>query len=362
MYPYWPLYLQQLGYNQADIGLLLAIPMITKVLAPNLWSWLADASGKRLAILRLGSFLGFLCFAGILLDQSYAWLIAVIVAYSFFWNAVLPQHEVITLRFLGDHPEHYSRLRLWGSVGFILAVVGVGHLYEVSDIGWFPWVSLALLGFIFLSSLAIPSSLEETKRGPRGKLLATARQKPVVIFLAAGILLQIAHGAYYSFFSIYLEAMGYSHTVIGILWSIGVIAEIIVFIVMHNLLIGFGVRLILIASLALAALRWLLIGSVADILWLLVIAQILHAFSFGTYHAAAIETVRRLFAPGSQGGGQALYGAVSFGIGGALGSFLAGQYWSLGADLVFYGAGLACLIAAVLAWYGFRDPRLVDNR
>ncbi|HBD11078.1 MAG TPA: MFS transporter, partial [Porticoccaceae bacterium] len=100
----------------------------------------------------------------------------------------------------------------------------------------------------------------------------------------------------------------------------------------------------------------------ADILWLLVIAQILHAFSFGTYHAAAIETVRRLFAPGSQGGGQALYGAVSFGIGGALGSFLAGQYWSLGADLVFYGAGLACLIAAVLAWYGFRDPRLVDTR
>ncbi|HBD11076.1 MAG TPA: MFS transporter, partial [Porticoccaceae bacterium] len=69
MYPYWPLYLQQLGYNQADIGLLLAIPMITKVLAPNLWSWLADASGERLAILRLGSFLGFLCFAGILLDQ-----------------------------------------------------------------------------------------------------------------------------------------------------------------------------------------------------------------------------------------------------------------------------------------------------
>ncbi len=362
MYPYWPLYLQQLGYNQADIGLLLAIPMITKVLAPNLWSWLADASGERLAILRLGSFLGFLCFAGILLDQSYVWLIAIIVAYSFFWNAVLPQHEVITLRFLGDHPERYSRLRLWGSVGFILAVVGVGHLYEVSDIGWFPWVSLALLGFIFLSSLAIPSYREETKRGPRGKLLATARQKPVVIFLAAGILLQIAHGAYYSFFSIYLEAMGYSRTVIGILWSIGVIAEIIVFIVMHNLLIGFGVRLILIASLALAALRWLLIGSVADILWLLVIAQILHAFSFGTYHAAAIETVRRLFAPGSQGGGQALYGAVSFGIGGALGSFLAGQYWSLGADLVFYGAGLACLIAAVLAWYGFRDPRLVDTR
>ena len=109
-------------------------------------------------------------------------------------------------------------------------------------------------------------------------------------------------------------------------------------------------------------------ASVAGSVWgghvlvfvLLVLAQTLHAFTFGTYHAAGVETVRRLFADSGQAGGQALYGAVSFGLGGALGSWLAGQLWRFGATLVFDLAALLCLLALVLGWYGFRDPRLRD--
>ncbi len=358
MYPYWPLYLQHLDFDAERIGLLLAIPMVTKVLAPNLWSWLADRTGQRLGIIQWGSLLGLICFTGILINQGFFWLVVVMISYSFFWNAVLPQAEVITLNFLGDRPERYSRLRLWGSVGFIVAVIGAGALFERLGVTAFPWLSLLLLAGIFIASLTIPRPHGEGRRPTRESLVRAVFQVPVMAFLTAGIFLQAAHGAYYGFFSIYLEELGYGRTAIGLLWSVGVVAEVLVFIVMHNLLLRFGVRTVLIVSLLLAALRWLIIGYSADVLGVLIFAQCLHAFTFGTFHAASIDTIRRLFRPGTQGGGQALYGAVSFGIGGAVGSYLAGRYWHVGAELVFSVAAMLCLLAAVVAWHGFRDVRL----
>ena len=358
LYPYWPLYLDSIDFSKQDIGLLLAVPMVTKIMAPNLWSWLGDRSGRRLAIMRLGTLLGMLCFTGIFFGNTFVWLACVMIGYSFFWNAVLPQHEVITLSFLGEQPERYSRIRLWGSIGFVLAVAAAGYLLEVWGIELFPYVGMSLLICIFLSSLSIPNPEMGARTREKHALWRAVRQPAVMAFLGAGILLQLAHGAYYSFFSIYLEEQGYSRSLIGILWSVGVVAEIVIFTVMHNVLIRFGVRTVLIASLLLAAIRWLMIGNVADSLVLLVLAQCLHAFSFGTFHASAIDTIRRLFDTGSQGGGQALYGAVSFGLGGAAGSYLAGQYWHIGADMIFNVAALACALAAVIAWYGFRDQRL----
>ncbi|MEH6638050.1 MAG: MFS transporter [Porticoccaceae bacterium] len=358
LYPYWPLYLDSIGFSKQAIGTLLAVPMVTKIIAPNLWSWLGDYTGRRLAIMRLGALLGLLCFIGIFFSTSFFWLACVMVGYSFFWNAVLPQHEVITLSFLGDQPERYSRVRLWGSVGFVVAVIGAGYCLEGWGVELFPYVGLALLLCIFASSLTIPKPSIGTRTREKYALWRAVRQPAVIAFLCAGVLLQVAHGAYYSFFSIYMEEQGYSHTAIGVLWSVGVVAEIIMFTVMHNVLIRFGVRTVLIASLVLAAVRWLMIGYAADSLLLLVFAQCLHAFSFGTFHASAIDTIRRLFNDGAQGGGQALYGAVSFGVGGAAGSYFAGRYWSLGADVIFTVAALACVLAAVIAWYGFRDKRL----
>lgn len=357
-YPYWSLYFQSIGFNPEQIGLLLAVPMATKIIAPNIWGWLADRSGLRLEIIRLGSLLALLCFLGIYLSTAFGWLVAVMAAYSFFWNAVLPQHEAITLSFLGDSPQRYSRLRLWGSIGFIVAVVAAGYGFDRFGIGIFPLIGAGLLAGILASSLLIPRSPLKVTASAEESLWQIARQPAVRAFLAAGVLLQMAHGAYYSFFSIYLVDQGYSRSAVGLLWCVGVVAEVLVFMLMHRLLLRFGVRSILIASLVLAALRWFVIGNGAELLWLLIAAQCLHAFSFGTFHASAIDTLRRLFEPGAQGGGQALYSAVSLGAGGAIGSYLAGKLWSLGAVVVFDGAGVICLIAAAIAWYGFRDRRL----
>ena len=356
-YPYWALYFQSLGYDPEQIGLLLALPMATKIIAPNLWGWLADRSGRHLDVIRLGSALALLCFVGITLSPPFGWLLVVMTSYSFFWNAVLPQHEAITLRFLHAAPERYSQLRLWGSIGFIVAVVAAGRGLDDFGIGAFPLIGVGLLAGILGASLLIPRPPPASKT-TADSLGRAARQPAVIAFLAAGVLMQMAHGAYYSFFSIYLVDNDYSRTAVGLLWCVGVVAEVVIFLVMHRLLPRLGVRFILLASLLLAALRWLAIGHGVELLGLLIAAQCLHAFSFGTFHAAAIETLRRLFTPGTQGGGQALYGALSLGAGGALGSWLAGRYWNLGASVVFDGAAVVCMLAATILWWGFRDPRL----
>ncbi len=358
LYPYWSLYLDARGLTAEQIGTLLAIPLVTKIAAPNLWSWLADASGRRLGIIRLGALLALVCFTAIFFAESLLALALVLVGYSFFWNAVLPQYEVITLGFLGAHPERYSRIRLWGSVGFIAAVVGAGYSFESWGIELFPALGLGLLAAILVASLLVPRPPDVVADHRRQPLHLVVRQRAVFSFLLSGLLLQAAHGAYYSFFSLHLQEFGYGRTAIGLLWSVGVVAEVLIFAVMHRVLLRFGVRALLLISLALAALRWGLIGHFSEWITVLVIAQTLHAFTFGSYHAAGIETIRRLFAHSGQAGGQALYGAVSFGLGGALGSWIAGQLWRLGSVVIFDVAMWLSVLALAISWYGFRDPRL----
>jgi len=124
--PYWSLYLKDLGFSPFAIGVLMAVPQITKIGAPNLWGWLADRTGARLRIIRLGNLAAALAFLPVFwVDQ--VWSMAILLAtFSFFWNAVLAQFEVITLRTLGDQAHRYSHVRLWGSLGFIGAVLLVG--------------------------------------------------------------------------------------------------------------------------------------------------------------------------------------------------------------------------------------------
>ena len=128
----------------------------------------------------------------------------------------------------------------------------------------------------------------------------------MIAFFVVCFLLQAGHGAYYAFYSIYMEATGYSKTLIGQLWALGVIAEVMVFILMHRLLQRYGARQVLMASLLLAVLRWLVIGYFPEELPLILLAQILHAATFGTFHASAIHLVHHYFTGRHQGRGQAL--------------------------------------------------------
>jgi MFS transporter, PPP family, 3-phenylpropionic acid transporter len=143
--PYWGVYLKSLGYNSREVGIMVAIIFATRVIAPNFWGWLADKTQKRLSIIRQGSAIACLLFAGVFFNHHYVWLVIVISSYTFFWHAVLPQFEVITLTYLGNQYQRYSQIRLWGSLGFMTAVVGLGWLFDYASIRFLPIAIFSLL-------------------------------------------------------------------------------------------------------------------------------------------------------------------------------------------------------------------------
>lgn len=346
--PFFALYFDHLGFSAARIGELVAIPMLMRCVAPNLWGWLGDATGRRLAIVRLGALCTLASFALIFVSQSYAWLALVMALHAFFWHAVLPQFEVITLAHLRDQAARYSRLRLWGSIGFIVTVVGLGQLFERVSLDAYPWALILIMGGIVLGSLWVPNAQpahrEET--AAHGGFLAQLRRPGVLAFYVSVALMQLSHGPYYTFISIHLEALGYERGLIGQLWALGVVAEILLFLVIPRLLVRCSLRQVLLASFLLAALRWLLLGNLADHLGVLLFAQVLHAATFGSFHVAAIHFVQRSFGARQQGQGQALYASLS-GVGGALGALYSGYCWTaLGPAWTFGLASLAALAAA----------------
>lgn len=352
--PYWSLFLQEEGFNARAIGVLSSIMMATKIIAPSVWGWLGDRSGRRISIIRWGNALALLAFLLIFYRRDFTVLVLVVTAYSFFWNAVLPQFEVVTLGFLQQRPERYSLVRLWGSVGFILAVVLLGWWFDHFSLQTLPFILVSLLFAIWLSSLWVADAAPRAPAAEQQGLWQTLRQPGLLAFIVVALLLQFSHGPYYTFYSIYLEQLGYSRTATGLLWSLGVVAEVLLFVIIHRALLRWSIKSILMLSLLLSALRWYLIAFHADNIAVLLFAQLLHAASFGSSHAVAIEYIRRFFRAGHQGQGQALYSGIGFGAGGALGALASGLLWERGAELTFGVAAAACLLAALIGGFFLR--------
>lgn len=358
--PFLSLYFESLGFSPARIGELVAIPMLMRCIAPNLWGWLGDATGQRLLIVRVGALLTALCFAGIFWRQDYWWLAAIMALHSFFWHAVLPQFEAITLAHLGSQSARYSQLRLWGSVGFILTVVLLGLLLQRAGMAVYPMAMFGIMLLIAVCSTLVP----QPPRQPASAAVAgdgflrRLRQPGVPAFFVAVALMQLSHGPYYTFLSIHLEALGYSRGLIGMLWALGVLAEIVLFMFMHRLLAWISLRQLLVVSFALAALRWLLLGTLAEEMLVLLFAQLLHAATFGAFHVASIHLVQQRFGERYQGQGQALYATLA-GIGGALGALCSGYAWAgMGPTLTFAAAALAAFVGMLLLLLRLHDQSI----
>jgi len=349
--PYWGLYLDRLGFTAKDIGLLMACMMVTRIISPNLWGWLADRSGQRMRIIRFGTFFAAVGYAGALFGNSFWWLAGVMMSFSFFWHAVLPQFEAVTLNHLGLQIARYSHVRMWGSVGFILSAVGLGAVLDHFGLALLPYVIVMLMVGIWLSTLFVNDTVkiaDVVEPIPLRRILA---RSDVRALLVVCVLMQASHGPYYTFYSLYLEQVGYSRTAIGQLWALGVVAEIVIFLYLHKLSRRFALQHLLGLSLALTTVRWLLIGLFPESLLLLLFAQCLHAASFGIYHAVAIQMVHGYFAGKHQGRGQALYSSLGFGAGGAIGSLFSGYLWaSAGSTATFLVAAALSFGAWCVAW------------
>jgi MFS transporter, PPP family, 3-phenylpropionic acid transporter len=356
--PYFTLYLQSLGLTAAAIGTLMSLMLAMRLVAPNVWGWLADRLGRKVLVIRLSALLsvaGFLVFFPV---RDFWGLFVAMAAMAFFWSASLPLVEALTLRHLEGRTEYYGRVRLWGSVGFIVAVLATGTWLDRAPLSSLLWVNLGLLLAIgvcarmlvdapTLSAAPAPLSLKSGLL--RGKVLA---------LLGACLLMSAAHGPFYVFFSIHLVDHGYSKATVGILWSLGVFAEIAVFIAMPRLLRVWPPRRILNVSFVLAVVRFLLIGWAVGSLPLMMLAQLMHGATFGAFHAAAVAALNHWFPARQQARVQALYGSLSFGAGGMIGNLASGAAWqAVGPGLTFTLGSVFAAAGLLLTWRGMSAER-----
>jgi PPP family 3-phenylpropionic acid transporter len=324
---------------------------LMRLFGPNLWGWLADHFGHRMAIIRLAGAIGLAGFTAFFwLDKLPGMLVAMAVL-AFFWSAALPLVEMLTFDHLREERGRYSRIRLWGSIGFIVAVMLTGALLDIAPPVGVLWVCWAILVGILVYAMVLPEVPPQPHQRDGQPIGDILRQPKVMALMAACFAMSAAHGAFYVFYSIHLDAHGYSKTEVGLLWSLGVVAEIVVFMLMARLSVRYSLRAILLACFAAAVVRFLMMGWGVESAVIMILTQLLHGLTFGAYHASAIAAVNQWFPGKAQGRGQALYSSLSFGAGGLLGALISGRTWDwLGAGWTFtLGSGFA-LIGLLLIW------------
>ena len=350
--PYWSLYLKSIHMSAIEIATLMSIGPVMRMVAPNIWGWLADRTGKRLLVVQVAAILSAVCYLGVFATTSFWGMFAVLALMGFFWSASMPLVEATTLTYLGKHSARYGRIRSWGSIGFIAAVVGLGYALDYMAIAWLLWVGLVIeIGILIFSRQIPPTEVlaHHTDHQPIKKIVLQPR---VIALFSACFLMSVAHGPYYTFFSIYLVEHGYSKSAVGGLWALGVICEIGVFFIMPWLVRHFGYTRILLVSFAAAVVRFMLIGWGVDLLLLLLVAQVLHAATFGAYHAASVGLVHEFFQGRHQSKGQALFGSLTYGAGGVVGGLLSGPIWQHYGASVLYScsAGMGLLGLLLIVW------------
>ncbi|MDZ4212773.1 MAG: MFS transporter [Methylotenera sp.] len=360
--PYWGLYLKSEQFSPADIGILMSLFQISRIFAPNFWGWLADHTGKRAQWIKLTAFLGLCGFTAVFWAHGFFWLFFVMAALSLFTSSTLPLAESLTLAHLATTNGHYSRIRMWGSLGFIVAAVILGFLIDFAGINSLLWFLLIVQITLFALTYTLPDAKVEAHPHDHFSIWQVIKQPNVLALLIGCALMVTAHGVLYNFYSIYLSDHGYSKGMIGLLWSVGVICEIGIFMWMPKIMARFSLKVILQISLALAVLRFGMIGIAVDNIVLLIIAQTLHAATFGSFHAASVEVITQFFNGRHQAKGQAIYNSVAYGIGGTVGGVAGGyalQY--LGGQQTFMLAAIFPLLGLLVIGLGLKLSNTQQN-
>ena len=359
--PYVSLFFADRGFSPVQIGVLMACFQLSRIVGPYLWGWLSDVTHTRVKLLRLAAVASLLAFLAVPGIHSYGGMMAMMIGLNLITSAMSPLGDALTISTLRRHgafDHRYGRVRMFGSVGFIAAVLLGGALFEHFGMSAFPWLASAMLALFAVVVFGLRDAADEGPRVRPPPALPLLRRPDVAWFLASAFLMMFAHAALYVFYSLYLEQLGYSKIAIGVMWTIGVVAEIVFFFYQGRLFGALALRTILAGTFVLAALRFGVTGYFAQYAWLMAAVQVLHAATFAAHHSASLKRLQRWFAGPLQGRGQALYTGISYGLGGTLGGLVMGWTWKTLAPMHTFGlAALAAALGAGCAAMSFRDER-----
>jgi len=353
--PYASLYFADSGLSAAQIGVLMSLMQVMRIFGPNLWGWVADHTSRRVLVLRATSAAAALTFCGMFWGQTFRFFFVLLVVLNLFTSAQGPLSEALMLSAMRGDLTHYGRLRLWGSVGFIVLVTVSGQLLDWQGVGMTPWISLAMLAMVAGVALNLREEPIAHAHHEAPSVRKLLQRREVVAFFASTFLMVAAHASLYVYYSLYLAGIGYSKTVIGLMWALSVVVEIAWFLTQARWLPRWHLHGWLMLCSGLMLLRMALTAGAADKLWVLVLAQALHAFTFAAHHTASVAMVSHHFPGRLRGRGQALYTVIAYGFPGVLGGLLGGLISErFGLAAVFWASVLTSVLAMLASWKVWR--------
>jgi len=345
--PYFNLYCYHIDFSGFEIGVLSAIRSVALILTPLIWGTLADRFRIRRPIYILCNFISTGIWVFYLYTTNFWAMLVITVFYGLFYSPIISFLEAVTMDVLGEKKKSYGKIRGWGSFAFIVTVIVVGRIIDLYSIE-------IILGLILLGSLAqsfisikIPDIQikKQTAFFSKAKVLLKRR---VVIFLFCAFLMLVSHGTYYGFYSIHLENLGFGKTFIGISWALASIAEIIVMIKSDVIFKRFSIENVLVFSFMVAAFRWIALSfAISPVL--ILFFQILHSFTYGTFHVASILYIDSLTPDAAKTLGQAVNNAITYGLGLMAGFFINGYLFeTIGTFSLFMTSGLIAMTGGIL--------------
>ena len=357
--PYIGRFVDALGHGGYVVGAMLGLWYGTRIIAPPAWNAVLARSARPGRWLLGGAVATLACFAAFTLAHSAFALLAVMAVFGLFYNALMPQFEAMTLAALGTRTQDYGRIRVWGSIGFLLVAASYGTLLDRLGDASFPWLCLPLFALLVAAAWAhrhaAPPQRAAPEDGEDAEAIGHLWKRPGVRrFLLVALLMQMGFGAFYVFYTLHLQAQGQDGTAVGLLWGTGVLVEIALFWHAPRLIARFGAPALLSFCIGITVLRWIVTALYAANLPVMFAAASLHAFSFAVFHACCMRQMARFF-PGERAvAGQGLLYAFSGGVGGVLGAGLAAVAWDVGGGRAAFLAGAA---VTGVAWivYALRD-------
>ena len=352
--PYLPLWLKAQGLPIVVISLLASVQSFTRVFAPYAWGAISDHTGERVRLLRFSALIALLSSAGLWFWSDNAWWIALVLLVLFtHTSSMMSLTEAAMAQLVAGDWGRYGRIRLWGSAGFLLTVFAAGGWFEAFGMGGFPAWTAITLAAVLVCTWRLPDVREPvTHAHARGEPIGPALRQPVVRWFLASLLFHVmAHFAIYGFLSLYLDALGYSKAMIGVLWAVSVIVEIVWFYAQGRLIGRLRMERWMVVCGVATVLRMAITGGLGGWLGALFVAQVLHALTFATHHTACIAMVTRHFPGRLRGRGQALFTVTGYGFGGVLGVLAGGAVASRwGFEVMFGVATVLGVVGTACAW------------
>jgi PPP family 3-phenylpropionic acid transporter len=318
--PFWPVWLAAHGLDPTDIGIVVAVGVGARLVGNPLAAHVADRSGERRRPMLALALLGLAAYALFALVDGFWGILAVSIVSSLLFPPIMALGESLTMTGVGRFGLDYGRIRLWGSLSFILAAAASGHVLVDAPVDTILWMVLAAVAATALACAVVPDLRSDAAPVAAGlPLVRVLADRRLILMLAAAGLIQGSHAVYYAFGTLHWQAAGHSDDIIGLLWAEGVVCEIVLFAAGAAVLRRISAPWLIALAGVLAALRWLVLASTTA-LPAVIAVQALHAFSYGAAHLGAIHVIARAVAPALSATAQSLYAAVVMGL--ALGSML----------------------------------------